>query len=244
MSPKTKSDIVWILMDGVRSDKLRSCGNLKRPHLFLDEALLKGSLFTKVISADCSTKTSLHAVFTSLYPSINKMDAFNPKSLRKLDPLAISLVDIFHYNSYKTFRYQDTVKWQGIVGIEQSIPTLGFDIWESSGCSFIDTTPQHSYSTNRRDAFIAKFNQTLGPKFAFIHLWTFHDLNTKGINKRLKAMGHFGQTSEAYENNLLEASEDFRDVWDKLDFTDNTLTIASTDHGARLDFPDIHEEEQ
>ena len=244
MSSKAKPDIIWILIDGVRPDKLKSCGNLKRPLLFLDEILLKGTLFTKVISAGANTKTSIHAVFTSLYPSINKMNAFNPRLLTKLDALVVTLTDILHYSGYKTFRYQDVVKWQGIVDIEQSIPTSGFDIWKSSGYESIKDTPKHSFSTVEREAFIAEFNQAPSPKFAFIHLWTFHDLNCEGIDKRLKAVGHFGQTSESYENNLLKLSEDFKDVWDKLHHTDNTLIIVSTDHGARLDFPDIYEEEQ
>jgi len=244
MPSKAKPDIIWILIDGVRPDKLKSCGNLKRPLLFLDEILLKGTLLTKVISADANTKTSIHAAYTSLYPSINKLNAFNPMYLTELDPLAVTLTDILHYSGYKTFRYQDVVKWQGMVDIEQSIPTSGFDIWESSGYRRIGDTPRHSFSTIKRDAFITEFNQTPSPKFAFIHLWTFHDLNCEGIDKRLKAAGYFGPTSELYENNLLEASEDFKDVWDKLQLTNENLVVVSTDHGARLDFPSIYEEEQ
>ncbi|MFX0211471.1 MAG: sulfatase-like hydrolase/transferase [Candidatus Hodarchaeota archaeon] len=244
MTPRCKQDIIWIVVDGIRPDKLRSCGNLNRPSLFLDEILLKGSLFTTVISSGANTKTAMFAIFTSLYPSINKMDSYNFRLIKKLDPLAITITDILKLSGYKTFRYQDKINIVDMVDIDQYSPSSGFDVWESSGYRSIGETPKHSYSTKKRNNFIKKFNKSSGPKFAYIHLLASHDLNVEVLLERQKIQGGYSQTSEAYEKVLVEISKDFKDVWDKLQYTDNTLIVVSTDHGARLDVSDIYQEEQ
>lgn len=238
-----KPDIIWILIDGTRPDKLRSCGNQNRPNLFIDKTLLKGTLFTRVITPGVNSKTSMHAAFTSLYPSVNKINAYNFKLQKNFDPLVVTITDILKYNGYRTFRYQDVVDWQGMIDREQNAPTSGFDVWESSGYSHIGETPKHSYSTTKRDAFIAKFNRNPSPKFVYFHLLTSHDLNMEIIHYMYKSRGQFGHSSRSYEYNLLKVSEDFKDVWDKLQITDETLVVVSTDHGVRLDV-DLYKEEQ
>ncbi|MFX1255622.1 MAG: sulfatase-like hydrolase/transferase [Promethearchaeota archaeon] len=246
MLSNSKPDIVWILIDGIRPDKLRSCGNLNRPHLFIDEVLLKGTLFTTVISAGANTRTAMHAIFTSLNPSINKMNAYNPALQTRLDPKAVTLTDLLRHANYKTFRYHDPLEWllSDMVDVFQAIPTSGFHIWESSGYKALKDTPNHSFITSRRDAFIKNFNQTKGPKFAYIHLLTSHDLNVQSMSEIKKESGRHTMSSKLYEENLFAVSDDFEDVWNKLDINDKTLIIISTDHGARLDFVDIYEEEQ
>ena len=238
-----KPDIIWIIIDGIRPDKLRSCGNLKRPHLFIDEILLKGSLFNTVISSGVNSRTSMHAAFTSLYPSINKVNAYNYNLLTKFDPLALAITDILKHNGYRTFRYQDVVKWRNMIDSEQYTPTSGFDVWESSGYRSINETPNYSFSIPKRDAFIATFNKSPSPKFAFFQLLTSHDLNMEIINYMYRARGYFGHNSRSYEYNLLKVSEDFEEVWKKLQVTDETLVVVSTDHGARLDM-DLYKEER
>ena len=238
-----KPDIIWILIDGIRPDKLRSCGDLNRPPLFIDDILLRGTLFSTVITPGVNSKTSMHTAFTSLYPSVNKVNAYNFKIQKNFDPLAVTLPDILKHNGYRTFRYQDVVNWQGMIDREQNAPTSGFDIWESSGYKSIGKTPKHSYSTAKRDAFIAKFNKSPSPKFAYFHLLSSHDLNMEIINYMYKARGVFGHSSRSYEYNLLKVSEDFKEVWDKLQITDETVIVVSTDHGVRLDV-DLYKEER
>lgn len=242
MKGNNKPDILWILIDGIRPDKLRSCGNSNRPFLFIDEVLLKGTFFTKVISPGANTKISVYAAFTSLYPFTNKMDAYDYKLIKKCDPFAVTITDILRYHGYKTFCYQDVVIWKSIPYVEHYVPTSGFHVWESSGYKDIGETPRHSFSTKKRNAFITNLNKSSSPKFAYIHLLSSHDLNNEFF--RRNPHGRFSQTSESYENVLIEVSEDFKDVWDKLQINNETLIIISTDHGARLDFPDIFLEEQ
>ncbi|GAG38437.1 unnamed protein product, partial [marine sediment metagenome] len=142
--------------------------------------------------------------------------------------------DILSYGGYKTFRYVDAVDWNGIVDTLQFVPTYGFDIWESSGYRSLKDTPEHSFSNSKRDDFIISFNQCFGPKFAYIHLLTSHEINCESNV----------WSSIVYEKNLLDVDKDFEDVWNKLKITDSTLVIISTDHGARLDIKDVYQEEQ
>ena len=205
---------------------------------------MRGTLLTTVISPGAHTRTSFYAAFTSLYPSINKMTAIMPQFLKKLDPLAVMIMDILQYNGYKTFHYQDPRYFLRMKHLGQNAPTSGIMVYESTKYRKISETPKRSYVTPKRNAFIENFNKSTGPKFVFIHLMAYHDLNVEDMNEVLDARGHFALTEEAYENNLLKASEDFKDVWEKLQISEKSLVIISTDHGARLGFPGLFKKEQ
>jgi hypothetical protein len=233
-------DIIWILVDGIRPDKLRCCGNRERPETYLDRVLLQGALFTKVVAAGANSKTSMHAAFTCLPPSLNGMNAYDPELQIKLDPLALTLTDVLRLQGYRTFRWVDMVTWLELCDKHQVVPGAGFHVWESSGYSNLASTPGHSFRTGARDRFLEQVNREQGPKFAYLHLLTSHEVNVESM----RTMGTFTLTSELYEGNLEAVGRDLQDVLEKLEVKDDTLVVVSTDHGARLDLPDIVAEER
>lgn len=240
MKRAAKMDVIWILVDGIRPDKLACCGNRSREQNYLDEILLEGALFTKVVAGGANSKTSMHAAFTSLPPSINGVNAYDPDLQVNLDPRLMTLTDMLRSGGYRTFRYVDMVDWLETSDKHQVVPSSGFHVWESSGHPDLKSTPAHSFATTERDRFIEQFNHTTGPKFAYFHLLTSHEVNVESMRQRAT----FTLSSEIYERNLGAVCDDLRDVMGKLEFREDSLLVVSTDHGARLDLADIAAEER
>jgi len=223
-----KPDIIWILIDGVRPDKLHSCGNTSRPSLFIDEVLERGTLFTCVIAAGTNSKTSMHSAFSALNPSIHRMNAYDPDLQINFDPRVVTITDILKANDYVTFRYVDAVQYEDYYDLQQVIPSSGFDVWESGGYALLRDTPHHSFATAQRTSFIDRFNRCEGPKFAYIHLLTSHEIYPERVVDCT-------WTSEIYEEGLSDVSDDFELLWNSLTFRENSLVVVATDHGVRLD---------
>jgi len=227
---RKKRNIIWICIDGLRVDKLFCCGNRKRPKLFLDEVLSGGVLFTKVFSAAAGTHTAMHAVFTSMYPASNGVKGWTPEAMRRIDPHVLSLTDFLKRAGYETFRYCD-------LDGEQVVPKSGFDVWESSGYGVehaIENTGP-AMDCPKRDEFIHQYNQSKGPKFAYLHMELLHELNCR--------MKNFWP-SEEYERNIVEAGYSFEQLLRKFDIKQDDLLIISTDHGSCLDSYWAQEERQ
>lgn len=225
---KRKPDIIWIIIDGVRPDRLRSCGNTARPFLFIDEILCRGALFNCVIAAGTNSKTSMHSAFSALNPSVHRMNAYDPDLQINFDLRALTITDILRFNGYKTFRYVDAVQYEDFYDLQQVVPAGGFNVWESGGYALLKDTPKHSFSTEQRFSFIERFNKCEGPKFAYIHLLTSHEIYPERVKDCT-------WTSEIYEQGLLDVSDDFEQLWHSLDIDDNSLIAVATDHGVRLD---------
>lgn len=223
-----KHDIIWILIDGVRPDKLHSCGNVRRPKLFIDEILNRGVLFSNVIAAGTNSKTSMHSAFSALNPAVHRMNAYDPELQLNFDPRVVTLTDLLKVQGYTTFRFVDAVQYEDFYDIQQVVPVTGFDVWESGGYARLSETPHHSFATEQRAAFIERFNRCSGPKFAYLHLLTSHEIYPERVTDCT-------WTSKIYEEGLREVSDDFEQVWNSLRIDENTLVAVTTDHGVRLD---------
>ncbi|GAG53845.1 unnamed protein product, partial [marine sediment metagenome] len=227
---RKKRNIVWLCLDGLRVDKLFCCGNHEQPKLFVDEVLSRGILFSKVFSAAAGTQTSMHAVFTSMYPSSNGALGWTREALNRLDPHVLSLTDFLKRGGYHTSFYCDAVT-------PQVVPKSGFDVWESSGYrvgKIIENT-NPAMDCLKRDEFIHQYNQREGPKFAYLHMVLLHDLNCK-LGK--------SWPSEKYEYNITQISESLEQLLQKIKVDEDDLLIISTDHGVTLDTPYVEYERQ
>lgn len=67
---KKYQNVFWFLIDGLRPDFL-NLGETGKKRNFIDQILLRGSVFTHVVTANAGTHTSMHSIFTSLLSSYN-----------------------------------------------------------------------------------------------------------------------------------------------------------------------------
>ncbi len=215
------SNVIWICIDGVRPDRLHSCGNRGRPELYLDQLLSRGVLFSQVYSAAAGTHTATHSAFTSMYLRSHGVEGWTRDAMWRMNPRALSLTDFLARAGYRTFRWCDCAG-------EQVSPKSGFEVWEDSGlpvgvclAAFGD-----ELDSPRRARFFERFAHTPGPKFAYIHLEMFHELN-----------GRMGRcwTTEGYDASLAPVAESMRKLVQRLGVVDDDLLLVTTDHGAKLD---------
>ena len=220
--PRKKRNIIWLLLDGLRPDKLFSCGNEERPRLFIDELMLSGTLFDNMYTAHGCSKTSCYAAFTSMYGASNGVNGYTYENFRRFDAHALSLTDHLKRAGYTNFRYCDKNDRENKV-----TPKSGFDVWESSGYKFLQATPNYSFDLPARRTFIDQYNNTDGPKFLFMHFLLLHDLmgDAEGY--------HWKSTS--YEKCIHAQSQDVQLFLQQFKLEPDDLLVLSTDHGITLD---------
>ncbi|MCP4002702.1 MAG: sulfatase-like hydrolase/transferase [bacterium] len=223
-------NVIWICVDGVRPDRLNSCGNETRPRNYLDELLSRGALLPQVYSAGAGTHTAMHSVLTSMYPANHRMLGWTRDAMWRIHPRVLSLADLFKQQGYQTFRWCDCAG-------EQVVPKSGFDVWEHSDVPIGEGLALfgNDLASPRRKAFIEKFNATEGPKFAYIHMELFHELN--GLMRDI-------WSTQGYDANLEPVSESLRGILDSIEYGPEDLLVLTTDHGAALDedFAEIERE--
>lgn len=218
MSDK-KRNVYWFLIDGLSPNCLNSCGNKNLEINFFDELISKGFVFTNVASTAAGTHTSMHSVFSSMYPSINGASGWNEKALRRFNQNIFTLTDFFKMNGYDTFRYGDAM-------LERDVPKSGFDVWESSGYCIGDLLSNTNFTdTERRKIFINRVNNSNNKKFVYHHSLILHELN-----------GGLGNIwgSKKYTQNIKTSAEVFKKLYYSYNINDEDIVILSSDHGVLL----------
>ena len=207
---KKKRNIIWICIDGLRPDKLHSCGNNKAPKLFIDELLLKGVLFSKVFSASSTTGTAMISVFSSLFFSnIGKVN----------DQNILYITDFFKHYGYSTLIYNDLFA-------SPPVPFSGFNYFQCSKyqVGYIDTSTGGKFTFDEQKKFIKQFNNIDGPKFAYIHLDILHEFTLGNVC-----------SSQKYEESIVKTSKHFENLFGNFRISQEDIIIISTDHGIVLD---------
>ena len=118
-----KPDIIWFLLDGVRPDRLRSCGGEVGQRVFIDEVLDTGTLFTNTIAAGPYSLIALNSLFTSLYATTNGVNGAYKTTVEDLHPEAVTLTDILKREGYSTLCYAGSP-------FEPVEPVPSFDVYE------------------------------------------------------------------------------------------------------------------
>ncbi|WP_291329802.1 sulfatase-like hydrolase/transferase [Desulfovibrio sp. UCD-KL4C] len=214
----TKKNIIWIVIDTLRSDMLASCKSEVAKPNEIDNILEQGVLFTDVMTTGGGTRISAPSYFTSLRPGLTGMAHMAVDTLRNLNDDAISVTEHFKHHGYRTLRWDDS-------SLDSCQPKSGFEIFES-GYPTLDHTPDRDYDNSRRDAFVKRLRKDNQPFFAYLHLDFIHDFGGYSRNN---------WSTEQYLDIVAQQAKDFQKLWDKLNPGFDDIVVISSDHGCILD---------
>jgi arylsulfatase A-like enzyme/glycosyltransferase involved in cell wall biosynthesis len=211
-------NIIWIVIDTLRSDMLASCLSDKARYNEIDDILEQGALFTDVMTCGGSTRTSAPAYFSSLRPALTGMTGHSIQVLRDFNDDVLTITEHFKHHGYQTFRWSDT-------DLDSCQPKRGFDIFEA-GYPTIENAPNKSYDNEKRADFIKQVRRSKKPFFAYFHLYFIHDF---GGLKRSK------WSTEEYLEIISGQAKDFKSLWNQLAPGENDIAVITSDHGCILD---------
>jgi arylsulfatase A-like enzyme len=117
-----RPDIVFFLLDGVRPDRLASCGAAVARRPFLDGVLESGTLLTQAVCAGPYTSIAVNALFTGLYGSTNGVNGAYKTTTDDLDPEAVCLTEVLKEAGYSTLCFAGSP-------FEPMEPVHGFDVY-------------------------------------------------------------------------------------------------------------------
>ncbi len=113
-------DIVVVLVDTLRADRLSAAGGTPGLTPFLDSLAASGTLFTNAYSTSSWTNPAVASLFTSRYPSQHRVARFDSR----LADEEVTLAERLHASGYRCVGMVGNFRLLGALGFGQ-----GFDAW-------------------------------------------------------------------------------------------------------------------
>jgi arylsulfatase A-like enzyme len=115
------SDVVLVVIDTLRADRLGCYGNGKGLTPFLDELASRGTVFSRAYAASSWTVPSVASLFTSRYPSQHHVTTFDAK----LPAREVTLAERLAGAGYVTAGFVANFRLERKLGYAQ-----GFSVWD------------------------------------------------------------------------------------------------------------------
>jgi len=212
-----KPNILFILLDGVRSDKFYGAKKTSiTPNI--DSLIKKGTYFSQAISTAPSTIPSVASLITSLYPF---ECIIKDKNVYAINQKVKSHIQNFVDNGYHTYAtFQDAIIFSGLGKFFENVETypVSSKLWNGLGQNVID-------KLNSKD-----FNE---PWFYYLHLYDLHAM-ADPIEQRISD-GSPEIRDKKFGDNYYERIISAMDVWlgkilQHVNL-ENTLVVITSDHG-------------
>ena len=191
-----KPNIVWFMIDSFRP-RLFLPLDENKPETFIDELVKRGAFFEQCITAAPYTIASVHAMFTSFYPTVNKIDGWFKNTLDYLDKQVITFTDILKSEGYFTSAFFPRRS-------EPYLPPYSFDFYQ-----LVSSPDKFSINT---------YLAANSPKFAIFHLEEVHDACCQNTGKFDK---------QKYYQSVKEASERVKYFYEKCSREEDIIIITS-----------------
>lgn len=217
MNSKTKPNVIFVLLDGARWDRLETSSQFM-------ELVSKGTLLNNVTTGAPYTFASINVLFTGLYGKENGVNAYY--RMFKLKDTVDFLPEILKQNGY--FTSCDLIS-------DKVISSRGFDVYQSHD-EYKDDLKKRHPNLLRRTFEMAKGK----PVFAFLQFSRIHTVTVSEVLKKyewndIKFYENKKQNLQVYDKVFLEATEYAKIIYDELLQIDadleNTLLIFFADHG-------------
>ena len=210
-------NVIMITLDGLRVDQLIRC-----PYLF---SLFKENVgFSNMITASPYTFTSMHAIFSGIYPSKNGVNSYYNMFRFKKEKCK-TLTQYFKENNYHTVAN---------VLSDSVIPVQGFDRIE------IHKLDDPQLPLHKR---MISESMEKGKFFMYLQYTNIHDLTVKNSKKYGENdENYFGNEAKKRNSKIFGALAEETDGYvkeimgylEKLKILKNTMVIFHADHGTSL----------
>jgi arylsulfatase A-like enzyme len=248
--PKEPANIIILLVDALRADRLHDYGNSRNTDPFLSAFGKKGVRFSNAYSHSSHTKISIASLFTGLLPTRHKVrNAGKPSRENKekilSDILSLNLntlADVLNKEGYLTAGLVTNPHLRGFLGFSQ-----GFDEYR-----YFDPNTK-AKQINKEVMSLLKDNSER-PFFLYVHYMDVHSpykppreykyLYTE--ETRLRAIGTNGPLRRKIPREIVEYTKSVYDAqinyWDDCfseliknlgrgGYLNNTLIVVLADHG-------------
>ena len=225
--PTTKGrNIVVIVMDTTRFDRLGFNGYAAAETPFLDELASQGVVFDAAMSASSWTAPATASIFTSLYPDqhgvtsgyffYQRVNATNPEiKLNRLPAKAQTLPELLKATGYRTFGLADNLNIGERMGFTRGFDR--FDTWAYKGGAHVNLAlGEWRDAIQAGDAPFFLYLQYMDPHKPY-HV---HDLDPEMAKAPLRYNAEL-----KYLDGLLA------EMFAELELDRNTLVVITADHG-------------
>ncbi len=242
-------NVVLIIIDTLRADKLGCYGFGAQTSPELDAMARKGIRFDRVVAQSSWTRPSIGSMLTGLYP---RTVGLYEERYDALDERFTTLAEVFQKEGFRTVGITANPNINSTFGFAQ-----GFDIYEDSDVIWTWMRNQKGRATSEtvrlrsaRDIFRRAFElvrkEAERPHYVQLTLMEMHEYKERGQKTLLRREFDEGFTqheSQRYLRSLRQLSYDigvFVDDLRSLPGWEKTLFVLASDHGEGLgDHPNV-----
>jgi|ETNmetMinimDraft_11_1059920.scaffolds.fasta_scaffold09828_3 arylsulfatase A-like enzyme len=209
----TKFNVLFIVLDGLRGDRIRLCPNLM-------DILRKGYLFSDMITAVPYSLGSFYSIITGLYPSKHGVNAYFSMFKFKKD-ICKTLTQYFHERGAYT---------EGNLAYDTDVPPQGFDTLRAYDEYKDDVTKIHK-------DIITKVSSK--PFFLFLQYTDLHVQSVTHVGKKYtefdkRYFNNYEVNVRNYNSWLKKLDQYVEEIFNhikNLGLLDNTVVVFLSDHG-------------
>ena len=228
-----RPNVVVILIDTLRADRLPFYGYAKNTTPFLNELAPRGTLFAKAYAGSSWTAPASASIFTGLYPFqhgvvmglaaqlkiINKDPSIKinriPENLR-------TLPEIFKANGYRTFGISDNANISKHQGFAQ-----GFD-------KLLNFSHQGAKTINQKLLELEKEIKSSSRYFLYIHYNDPHKPYKLSLSDEERSGDRIEDLKRIYDKELAYIDACIRQLYQRFGWERNTLVVVTADHGEEM----------
>jgi len=228
-----RPNLVLVVIDTLRADRLPFYGYPKETAPFLSELAAQGVVFEKAYAASSWTSPATASIFTSLYPFqhgvtmglllqkqlINKDQSIK---VNRIPKELTTLPEAFRINGYRTFGVSDNFNISEHQGFGQGFDRLlGFS---HRGGQFI----------NEQILKMKKEILAEGKYFLYIHYNDPHRPYRISLEEGEKSGRRLADMKATYDKEIAHVDRCIKELYDEFGWSQNTLLIVTADHGEEM----------
>jgi arylsulfatase A-like enzyme len=225
LSRKPGPNIVLIVIDTLRADRLPFYGYTQDTAPFLSELAAQGTVFDNAHSTSSWTAPATASIFTSLYPFqhtvITGFGAYENLikknwdiNIDRVPQEIVTLPEVLSATGYRTYAVTDNVNICERGGFNQ-----GFDL-------FVNFEYESAAKVNAQVKAWKEEIRTGGKYFLYLHYmdphWEYH--------QRSRVISGSRKLSD-YDSEIAYTDEHIQELFELFDWGENTLVIVTSDHG-------------
>ena len=228
-----RPNIVLVVIDTLRADRLPFYGYPKETAPFLSELAAQGVVFEKAYAASSWTSPATASIFTSLYPFqhgvtmglllqkqlINKDQSIK---VNRIPKELTTLPEAFRINGYRTFGVSDNFNISEHQGFGQ-----GFD-------RFLNFSHRSGPFINERILQMEEEILTGGKYFLYVHYNDPHRPYRIPLEEDEKSGDRLTDMKAIYDKEITRVDHCIKELYDRLGWSQNTLLIITADHGEEM----------